>query len=173
VLVHPDRRTAALRRNGRRQGGRRALQQSRSARVARTPDRRAPPCRPCPEKWIRGFSLLCRRGHRRAPYTRDTAVGRHPCDHLHCRPRRLLRLLPRQLAGGSFADLAGRLPRLPDDIPAWSLDVAGALAGLKVLELGTLIAGPFAARMFAEFGADVIKVEDPRGGDPSTNCGYL
>ncbi|MEK6418786.1 MAG: CaiB/BaiF CoA-transferase family protein, partial [Burkholderia gladioli] len=31
---------------------------------------------------------------------------------------------------------------------------------------GTLIAGPFAARLFAEFGADVIKVEDPNGGDP-------
>ncbi len=42
----------------------------------------------------------------------------------------------------------------------------GALAGVKVLELGTLIAGPFASRLLAEFGADVIKVEDPRGGDP-------
>jgi crotonobetainyl-CoA:carnitine CoA-transferase CaiB-like acyl-CoA transferase len=40
-----------------------------------------------------------------------------------------------------------------------------ALAGLKVLELGTLIAGPFAARMFGEFGADVIKVETPAGPD--------
>jgi len=51
--------------------------------------------------------------------------------------------------------------------------VAGPLAGLKVLELGTLIAGPFAARMFAEFGADVIKIEDPRGGDPIRNWRYL
>jgi formyl-CoA transferase len=42
----------------------------------------------------------------------------------------------------------------------------GALAGVKVLELGTLIAGPFCARMLAEFGADVIKVEAPAGGDP-------
>ncbi|NHZ89236.1 CoA transferase [Massilia sp. CCM 8733] len=42
----------------------------------------------------------------------------------------------------------------------------GALAGIKVLELGTLIAGPFCARMLAEFGADVIKVEAPDGGDP-------
>lgn len=40
------------------------------------------------------------------------------------------------------------------------------LAGLKVIELGTLIAGPFAARICAEFGADVIKVESPDGGDP-------
>ncbi|MRD47210.1 CoA transferase [Caenimonas koreensis DSM 17982] len=41
-----------------------------------------------------------------------------------------------------------------------------ALAGLKVIELGQLIAGPFAARTLADFGADVIKVEAPEGGDP-------
>ncbi|HTR57051.1 MAG TPA: CaiB/BaiF CoA-transferase family protein [Casimicrobiaceae bacterium] len=45
------------------------------------------------------------------------------------------------------------------------------LAGLKVLELGQLIAGPFAGKVFAEFGAEVVKVEPPaegnaRGGDP-------
>ena len=40
------------------------------------------------------------------------------------------------------------------------------LVGLKVIELGTLIAGPFAARICAEFGAEVIKVESPSGGDP-------
>lgn len=42
----------------------------------------------------------------------------------------------------------------------------GPLAGVKVLELGTLIAGPFCSRMLAEFGAEVIKVEAPDGGDP-------
>jgi formyl-CoA transferase len=49
----------------------------------------------------------------------------------------------------------------------------GPLAGLKVLELGTLIAGPFAARLFAEFGASVIKVEDPAQGDPIRNWRHL
>ena len=41
-----------------------------------------------------------------------------------------------------------------------------ALSGLKVLELGQLIAGPFAAKTLADFGAEVIKVEPPRTGDP-------
>jgi len=41
----------------------------------------------------------------------------------------------------------------------------GPLAGLKVLELGQLIAGPFAGRMMADFGADVIKVEPPARSD--------
>lgn len=42
----------------------------------------------------------------------------------------------------------------------------GPLTGIKVLELGTLIAGPFASRILAEFGADVVKVESPKDGDP-------
>lgn len=42
----------------------------------------------------------------------------------------------------------------------------GPLAGLKVLELGQLIAGPFAGKTLADFGADIIKIEAPGAGDP-------
>jgi formyl-CoA transferase len=41
-----------------------------------------------------------------------------------------------------------------------------ALQGVRVLELGQLIAGPFAGALLAAFGAEVIKVEPPEGGDP-------
>jgi formyl-CoA transferase len=44
--------------------------------------------------------------------------------------------------------------------------MTGPLTGIKVLELGQLIAGPFAAKTLADFGADVIKVEAPGAGDP-------
>ena len=57
----------------------------------------------------------------------------------------------------SFPDKPGAAPA---SLPT------GPLAGLKVLELGQLIAGPFAGKTLADFGADVIKVEPPGSGDP-------
>ncbi|REE23120.1 MULTISPECIES: CaiB/BaiF CoA-transferase family protein [unclassified Paraburkholderia] len=44
--------------------------------------------------------------------------------------------------------------------------MGGPLQGIRVIEIGTLIAAPFAARLMAEFGADVIKIEAPESGDP-------
>jgi crotonobetainyl-CoA:carnitine CoA-transferase CaiB-like acyl-CoA transferase len=43
---------------------------------------------------------------------------------------------------------------------------SGSLAGIKVVEIGTLIAGPYAAGLLAQFGAEVIKIESPVDGDP-------
>jgi|SRR2546429_2067119 len=51
--------------------------------------------------------------------------------------------------------------------------MSGPLAGVRVLELGVLIAGPFAGRLLADFGAEVIKVEEPRRGDPLREWGQL
>ena len=49
---------------------------------------------------------------------------------------------------------------------ASSPESVGPLAGLMVIELGQLIAGPFAAKTLSDFGAEVIKIEPPGTGDP-------
>ncbi|MEA2639384.1 MAG: hypothetical protein QOF51_778 [Chloroflexota bacterium] len=57
---------------------------------------------------------------------------------------------------------------MPNDVPAPQPESQPRrpLGGLRVLELGSLIAGPYAARLLAEYGAEVIKIEPPEGGDP-------
>jgi crotonobetainyl-CoA:carnitine CoA-transferase CaiB-like acyl-CoA transferase len=47
----------------------------------------------------------------------------------------------------------------------------GPLAGLRVLELGNFIAGPFAGQLLGDYGAEVIKVETPGQGDPMRGWG--
>jgi formyl-CoA transferase len=47
----------------------------------------------------------------------------------------------------------------------------GPLSDLKVVEMGTLIAGPFCGQVLGDFGADVVKVEDPGKGDPMRQWG--
>lgn len=49
----------------------------------------------------------------------------------------------------------------------------GALHGVRVVEMGQLIAGPFAGKLLGEFGADVVKIEAPGGGDPLRNWRLL
>jgi formyl-CoA transferase/succinyl-CoA--D-citramalate CoA-transferase len=53
----------------------------------------------------------------------------------------------------------------PDDRPA--------LDGVRVLELGSFIAGPFAGQLLGDLGADVVKVEPPGSGDPMRRWGVL
>ena len=52
-------------------------------------------------------------------------------------------------------------------------DATGPLRGLRVLELGVILAGPFVGRMLADFGAEVIKVESPDHGDPMRDWGSV
>jgi crotonobetainyl-CoA:carnitine CoA-transferase CaiB-like acyl-CoA transferase len=52
-----------------------------------------------------------------------------------------------------------------------TVPAGSALAGLRVLDLGTFIAAPFAAGLLAELGAAVIKVEQPGPGDPIRDLG--
>jgi crotonobetainyl-CoA:carnitine CoA-transferase CaiB-like acyl-CoA transferase len=47
----------------------------------------------------------------------------------------------------------------------------GPLAGLRVIEMGQLIAGPFSGQLLGDLGADVIKIEDPAKGDPMRQWG--
>lgn len=47
------------------------------------------------------------------------------------------------------------------------------LEGIRVLDISTVIAAPFAAGLMADFGAEVIKVEMPDGGDPFRRLGHI
>ncbi|NDG40057.1 MAG: CoA transferase [Betaproteobacteria bacterium] len=48
---------------------------------------------------------------------------------------------------------------------------AGPLSGIRVLELGTMIAGPVVGTLLSDFGAEIIKIEQPDGGDPIRSIG--
>jgi formyl-CoA transferase len=49
--------------------------------------------------------------------------------------------------------------------------LTGPLVDLRVIEMGSLIAGPFCGQILGDFGAEVIKLEDPAGGDPMRQWG--
>src|SRR3954465_887687 len=58
---------------------------------------------------------------------------------------------------------SGRFGRL------WGSAMPRPLDGIRVLELGNFIAGPFCGMLLGDMGADVVKVEPPRGGDMTRN----
>jgi crotonobetainyl-CoA:carnitine CoA-transferase CaiB-like acyl-CoA transferase len=65
-------------------------------------------------------------------------------------------------------------PEAPPEVLAerWSMS-DGPLQGLRVIEFGQLLAGPFVGTLLGDFGAEVIKVEAPPGGDPMRDWGRL
>lgn len=69
--------------------------------------------------------------------------------------------------------LKEKVNQMPDDTPQSDDAHAGALNGVRVLELGSFVAAPMAARMLADFGADVIKVELPGRGDELRGWGVM
>src|SRR5205807_17372 len=66
------------------------------------------------------------------------------------------------------ADPRGRSAR-----PAGPAQTLSALDGLKILDLTRLLPGPFCTMLLADLGADVIKVEEPNGGDPARHYAPL
>ncbi len=83
-----------------------------------------------------------------------TAIGRPPGPTLGARR-----------VTGHTVWMTDTSPRPMSDRPAGPLD------GVTVLELGTLIAGPHAARLLGDMGADVIKIEPPGKPDPIRTWG--
>ena len=61
--------------------------------------------------------------------------------------------------------------RFEDDQDAARSD-AGPLSGVRILELGMILAGPFAGRLLADLGAEVVKIEPPRRPDPMRQWGH-
>ncbi len=83
---------------------------------------------------------------------------------------------PLRFVPGFSQTLLDAPERAPYDAPMDETSEAAtipALHGIRVLEMGTLIAGPFAARLLGDFGAEIIKIEPPGHGDPHREWGAM
>ena len=68
---------------------------------------------------------------------------------------------------------AARDDRAPSSHPSAAPQAGGPLTGVRVLELGSFVAGPFAGQLLGDYGADVIKVEPPGAGDRMRTWGHV
>jgi succinyl-CoA:(S)-malate CoA-transferase subunit A len=68
-------------------------------------------------------------------------------------------------------DGAARASSSRDEQPGAAPEKALPLSGIRVIDVGTFLAGPYAASIMGEFGAEVLKVEYPIGGDPMRRFG--
>jgi crotonobetainyl-CoA:carnitine CoA-transferase CaiB-like acyl-CoA transferase len=84
-------------------------------------------------------------------------------------PASIARAAPRL---GQHTNTATPWPARPSPDGAPPLTSRGPLAGFSILNLGTILAGPYAGALLAEMGADVIKVEGPDG-DPFREAGFV
>ena len=66
-----------------------------------------------------------------------------------------------------MSEVVGAQPRSRPDV-----DGPGPLAGVRVVELGMLLAGPFTGRLLGDMGAEIIKVEPPGQPDPLRDWGH-
>ncbi len=71
--------------------------------------------------------------------------------------------------GREDTDLEETKVNTPNETPATA--ASGPLSDLRVIEMGQLLAGPFCGQLLADFGAEVIKIEDPGKGDPMREWG--